>query len=77
MQGLKDEIQQHVVRTQVRLFACRERLQAETDNEALHDLRIAWRQLRSLLRPLTALTACADLQQRAAELGRLTGRCVT
>lgn len=73
MQGLKDEIQQHVVRTQVRLFACRERLQAETDNEALHDLRIALRQLRSLLRPLTALTACADLQQRAAELGRLTG----
>ena len=73
MQGLKDEIQQHVVRTQVRLFACRERLQADTDNEALHDLRIALRQLRSLLRPLTALTACADLQQRAAELGRLTG----
>jgi CHAD domain-containing protein len=73
MQGLMDEIQQHVVRTQVRLFACRERLQADTDNEALHDLRIALRQLRSLLRPLTALTACADLQQRAAELGRLTG----
>lgn len=73
MQGLMDEIQQHVVRTQVRLFACRERLQADTDNEALHDLRIALRQLRSLLRPLTALTACADLQKRAAELGRLTG----
>ncbi|MEA1605531.1 CHAD domain-containing protein [Pseudomonas spirodelae] len=73
MQGLMGEIQQHVVRTQVRLFACRERLQADTDSEALHDLRIALRQLRSLLRPLTALTACADLQQRAAELGRLTG----
>jgi CHAD domain-containing protein len=73
MQGLIDEVQQHVVRSQVRLFACRERLLADTDAEALHDLRIAVRQLRSLLRPLSSITACADLQLRAAELGRLTG----
>jgi len=73
MQGLIDEVQQHVLRIQVRLFACRERLLAGTDNEALHDLRIALRQLRSLLRPLSSVAACADVQQRAAELGRLTG----
>ncbi len=73
MQGLINEVQQHVLRTQIRLFACRERLLAHTDDEALHDLRIALRELRSLLRPLTAAPACADLQQHAAELGRLTG----
>ncbi|HUE94435.1 CHAD domain-containing protein [Pseudomonas sp.] len=73
MQGLIDEVPQHVLRIQVRLFACRERLVAATDDEALHDLRIALRQLRSLLRPLSSIAACADLQQRAAQLGRLTG----
>jgi len=73
MHGLVDEVQQHVLRIQVRLFACRERLVAATDDEALHDLRIALRQLRSLLRPLCAIAACADLQQRAAQLGRLSG----
>lgn len=72
MHGLINEVQQHVLRIQVRVFACRERLLAGTDDEALHDLRIALRQLRSLLRPLAAVQACADLQQRAAELGRLT-----
>lgn len=73
MHGLINEVPQHVLRIQVRVFACRERLLAGTDDEALHDLRIALRQLRSLLRPLAAIPACADLQQRAAELGRLTG----
>jgi len=73
MQGLSNEVQEHVLRIQIRLFACRERTRAGTDDEALHDLRIALRQLRSLLRPLSTCGACADLQQRAAELGRLTG----
>lgn len=73
MQGLIDEVPRHVLRIQVRLFACRERLLVGTDDEALHDLRIALRQLRSLLRPLSAFSACTDLQQHAAELGRLTG----
>ncbi|WP_339410992.1 CHAD domain-containing protein [Pseudomonas sp. EA_35y_Pfl2_R5] len=73
MQGLVDEVPRHVLRIQMRLFACRERLRAGTDDEALHDLRIALRQLRSLLRPLSSVAVCEDLQQRAAELGRLTG----
>lgn len=73
MQGLSEKVQRHVLRIQVRLFACRERLLAGTDDEALHDLRIAVRQLRSLLRPLAAISACMELQQRAAALGRLSG----
>jgi len=73
MQGLIDEVPRHVLRIQMRLFACRERLRVSTDDEALHDLRIALRQLRSLLRPLSSIAVCEDLQQRAAELGRLTG----
>lgn len=73
MQGLIDEVPRHVLRIQMRVYACRERLRGTTDDEALHDLRIALRQLRSLLRPLSSLAVCDDLQQRAAELGRLTG----
>lgn len=73
MQTLANQLLAQVLRVQVRLFACRERLRAETDDEALHDLRIALRQLRSLLRPLQSLSVCRDLQQSAAELGRLTG----
>lgn len=73
MQGLIDEVPRHVLRIQMRLFACRERLRVATDDEALHDLRIALRQLRSLLRPLSSVAVCETLQLRAAELGRLTG----
>ncbi|MFZ3152493.1 CHAD domain-containing protein [Pseudomonas sp.] len=73
MQGLIDEVPRHVLRIQMRVYACRERLRVTTDDEALHDLRIALRQLRSLLRPLASVAVCDDLQQRAAELGRLTG----
>ncbi|MGB4074735.1 CHAD domain-containing protein [Pseudomonas sp.] len=73
MQALASQLLAQVLRVQIRLFACRERLLATTDDEALHDLRIALRQLRSLLRPLQSLSACRDLQQQAAALGRLTG----
>ena len=38
MHGLSEKVQGHVLRIQVRLFACRERLLAGTDGEALHDL---------------------------------------
>lgn len=44
-----------IVALQVRLLACRERLAADTDSEALHDLRTTLRRLRSLLRPLRGL----------------------
>lgn len=73
MQGIIDEVAAHVLRIQIKLYACRERLSAATDDEALHDLRIALRELRSLLRPLPASAECAELLQSAAALGRQTG----
>jgi CHAD domain-containing protein len=73
MSGLAEDLLTQLLRLQIRLFACRERLLAATDGEALHDLRIVLRQLRSLLRPLQQLPACAEVLQRAAELGRLSG----
>jgi CHAD domain-containing protein len=48
------------------------RLQARTDSEALHDLRIHLRRLRSLLRPLRKIGKVAALDEVAAELGALT-----
>lgn len=73
MRGLAEDLLTQLLRLQIRLFACRERLLAATDDEALHDLRIALRHLRSLLRPLQQRPACAEVLQRAAELGRLSG----
>lgn len=73
MQALDEALLAQLLRLQVRLFACHERLLAATDGEALHDLRIALRQLRSLLRPLQRLPACAAVLQHARELARLSG----
>lgn len=56
----------------VRLQACLARLRADTDGEALHDLRIALRRLRSLLRPLREVEAVAAVDQAAAALSRLS-----
>nr|WP_242070876.1 MULTISPECIES: CHAD domain-containing protein [Pseudomonas] len=47
---------------------------ARTDSEALHDLRIAVRRIRSLLRPMRALSEVAALNFAAAGVGRLTRR---
>ena len=52
MSRRSDSLLENLVQLQVRLRACRERLRAGTDSEGLHDLRIALRRLRSLLRPL-------------------------
>jgi CHAD domain-containing protein len=73
MKGFVDQILTRVLVLQVRLYACQARLASATDVEALHDLRIALRQLRSLLRPLRGLPAVDALEQGAAVLGRLTG----
>lgn len=53
-------------------FHARSRLEAETDPEALHDLRIVIRRLRSLLTPLKKFQDVAPIRSAAAELGRLT-----
>ena len=47
------------------------RLQQAQDSEALHDLRVCLRRIRSLLRPLRCPGA-TRLDRAAAELGRLT-----
>ncbi len=73
MTALLKRLQTQVTRLQVRLYACHARLQAQTDEEALHDLRIALRKLRSLLRPLRREPLCAQLEQAAAALGALSG----
>ncbi len=66
-------LQKHLIELQVRLYACQARMQEQTDDEALHDLRIAVRRLRSLLRPLRKDELCAALEQAAAALGRSSG----
>ncbi|MGB8663237.1 MAG: CHAD domain-containing protein [Serratia inhibens] len=48
------------------------RLQDPTDTEALHDVRINLRRIRSLLRPLRGITGVAQLDNAAASLGKLT-----
>lgn len=73
MGGFAEQLLVQVLRLQVGLYACRERLAAATDAEALHDLRITLRKLRSLLRPLAQVPVCAALQQRAAAFGQASG----
>ncbi|HAT4984890.1 TPA: CHAD domain-containing protein [Serratia marcescens] len=48
------------------------RLQQAQDSEALHDLRVCLRRIRSLLRPLRGCPGAMRLDRAAAELGRLT-----
>ncbi|WP_271407522.1 CHAD domain-containing protein [Pseudomonas sp. Q1-7] len=48
------------------------RLACRTDAEALHDLRINLRKLRSLLRPMRRLGVPRALDEAAADVGRLT-----
>jgi len=72
MSALVDHLVVQVVNLEVRLLACHARVDALTDDEGLHDLRIAVRRLRSLLRPLRGLPGVEPLEQAAAEVGRLT-----
>ncbi|WP_068827253.1 CHAD domain-containing protein [Pseudomonas sp. BMS12] len=73
MNALSSALQKRIIAQQVRLYACCARMQAHTDDEALHDLRIAVRRLRSLLRPLRKDPLCAALEQAAGALGRASG----
>lgn len=72
MSAMLDHVVFQVLTLQVRLLACRERLAADTDSEALHDLRIALRRLRSLMRPLRGLPGVEQLEDAAQALGTLT-----
>ena len=72
MSDLVDRILVNCLRLEVRLLACQARLQAETDPEALHDLRTTVRRLRSLLRPLRGLPGVVQLEMSASQVGVLT-----
>lgn len=66
-----DKFVAEILALQVALYHSRARLEARTDSEALHDLRIAVRRIRSLLRPMRAMHEVAALNI-AAEVGSLT-----
>lgn len=63
-----DKFVAEILALQVALYHSLARLEARTDSEALHDLRIAVRRIRSLLRPMRAMSEVVA----SAEVGRLT-----
>ncbi|WAG81286.1 CHAD domain-containing protein [Metapseudomonas furukawaii] len=73
MAALLDDLIAEVIALEVRLRACTLRLDARTDAEALHDLRVATRRLRSLLRPFRGLPVADVLGEAAAEVARRSG----
>lgn len=67
-----DSFVSQIVALEVGLYHARARMEARTDTEALHDLRINLRRIRSLLRPLRETEGVAPLNEAAAAVGRLT-----
>lgn len=67
-----DKFVAEIISQQVALYHARARLEARTDGEALHDLGIAVRRIRSLLRPFRSMDVMAILNVAAAEVGRQT-----
>ncbi|MDZ4194612.1 MAG: CHAD domain-containing protein [Pseudomonas sp.] len=67
-----DKYVSEVLALEVALFHARARLEAGSDSEALHDLRIAVRKIRSLLIPLRVFSELESLRQAAAQVGRVT-----
>ncbi|WP_339437419.1 CHAD domain-containing protein [Pseudomonas sp. EL_65y_Pfl1_R32] len=67
-----DDFVAQIIVLEVSLYHSRARIKANSDSEALHDLRIAVRKIRSLLRPLRNMPEAAALNQSAAEVGRAT-----
>ena len=72
MASTLDRLIGRLLELEVRLLACRERLSAHTAPEALHDLRIAVRRLRSLLRPLRRWPGIERLEAAAKAVGDRT-----
>lgn len=70
--ALVDRIVSSVIRIDVSVVHCIERLRARTDAEALHDLRINVRKLRSLLHPIRGQDDVDLLDDMASAVGCLT-----
>ncbi len=69
---IADRLLERVTRLDVALQACAFRLAARSDGEALHDLRVNLRRLRSLLRPLRGLPGVDPLDEAVAAVGGLS-----
>lgn len=67
-----DNIVAQVLALHVRLYQTTARLEARTDHEALHDLRIVVRRIRSLMRPFRTMPEVAALTDAAKAVGTLT-----
>ncbi len=67
-----DKFVVEILALQVAVYHAHARLESRTDSEALHDLRIAVRRIRSLLRPFRSMNEVAALSEAAAEVGRQT-----
>ncbi|MDH4612406.1 CHAD domain-containing protein [Pseudomonas sp. BN102] len=67
-----DSVVAQVLGLEVSFHHTHARLACRTDSEALHDLRISLRKLRSLLRPIRRLDVPRSLDEAAADVGRLT-----
>lgn len=72
MSTLIDHLVAEIIELEVQLFACHERLRAGSDDEALHDLRITVRRLRSVLRPLRGIPAVEQLEGAARAVGQIS-----
>ncbi|MDF3936109.1 CHAD domain-containing protein [Pseudomonas citronellolis] len=73
MTTFSDYLVSHVIEQEVALFAAAARVRAASDSEALHDLRIAVRRLRSLLHPTHGMPGIDEIEAALAEVGRLSG----
>jgi len=67
-----DKFTAEIIGLHVALYHAQARLEARTDSEALHDLRIAVRRIRSLMRPFRTMDEMAKLNDVAAQVGRHT-----
>lgn len=63
------ELIEHVTGLEAELKSCSDRLEERSDEEALHDLRVAVRRLRSILRPLRDFPDINALEVVAAVVG--------
>jgi CHAD domain-containing protein len=72
MSELSERLLVKISMLEIKLRCCIFRLDDPADSEALHDLRICLRSLRSLLRPLRGLPAVDLLEQACAAVGQVT-----
>lgn len=72
MMSAVDQIITQVLTLETALYHAYARLAARTDGEALHDLRINLRRLRSLLHPLRGKAGVAGLEEALSGVGKLT-----